>query len=242
MCDRSADFMVRLSGVGEDLPMCSVHTAAFCTVKRRGQGDRRAKDGGSNSWGTPPWLVAALQAFYAPIGGLQLDAAAEPAGKRLGATMVYSGPDGNGADGRRAPWAARTYCNPPYGTPGLTGFSQKQLEENLACDLCRRPGLSVINVGTKAHTFLCPTRPSSPWYQALLRGSGDLWGLPGMDAVLEFGGPHPDLRSGRIAFVNAEGLEQRGTGFPSSLFYAGPEVERFVDFWRPYGTVLIPRP
>ena len=46
--------------------------------------------------------------------------------------------------------------------------------------------------------------------------------------------------AGRIAFVNAEGVPQRGADFDCCLIYYGQRIKEFGQVFSPYGSIFVP--
>ena len=178
-------------------------------------------------WRTPPWFLDYVREVIGPIGFDPATVANNPTLARHG---FISDDRGSGACGLASDWYGYGpgFCNPPYG-PHLSG----PIDPNKAIV---RKGEAVgygTGWGEKIASFrgelisLVPVRTETAWWRRIMSTT---------DLALLWGSPK---HGSRISFVNPDtGKPQSGSNLASTVFYKGPNADRFREVFGPHGTMI----
>jgi ParB family chromosome partitioning protein len=151
-----------------------------------------------------------VEAARKVLGPIDLDpASCETANSVVQASRIYTKED----DGLSQPWTARTlWCNPPYGRLGSDrqkGITELWVDKLIREYECGNVEQAILLVNAYVYKV---------WF-------APLWRYPIC------------FPTGRLAFWNDRGKTGRSP-HPSALVYFGQNVQRFVDVFDPFGSVV----
>lgn len=148
----------------------------------------------SSEWQTPSVYLEAARTL---LGGIDLDpASCAEANQRVRAARYYTRAD----DGLSAPWYARVWLNPPYGTTARNQSQQKVWSQRLILEYTQ---------GTVSEAVLLVNAQTGElWFQPL-------WA-------------YPICFTRRLQFHRPGGSIGKGPTHGSAFVYFGPQVERFA--------------
>jgi len=213
----------------------------------------------SNDHRTPEYFLDLVR----KVAPIYYDPASQQSNPTGAEVFSYMDPDGRprtrcrehgaasvGYGGLTQQWASvgLTYVNPPYGrhlggkidesaelrsTSKCDDFVHREMGPNAPCCKCVKGRVTrVIGTGTgwarkmAAHNgeglYLLATRTDAAWFKRLHRWCAWRldWSSPSLGHRIKFAG------------------NKDSAPFPSTVFYRGPNVTRFLDVFGPHGTIL----
>lgn len=185
-------------------------------------------------WRTPEWFLDLVRR----VGPIGLDPATSPANPTFAEQFFAPAPPilpvfGRwlGDDGLRCVWPVDrlTFVNPPYG-PHLSGPVEPDYQIIREGELIGvgRGWAEKIASHEGERIALVPVRTETAWWGRMFYAS---------DLVLFWGSP---VYGSRISFVNPDtGRPQQGSNLASTVFYRGPQPERFADVFAPHGILTL---
>ena len=198
----------------------------------------------SAHWRTPAYFLELVR----QVGPIAYDPASQPRNPTVARVFSFETPKGvrftaedppgqaeRGAGGLDQDWedvaeGGLVYCNPPYGShlPGPVNPKAKIFRK-----VNGEPVLVGIGTGWAAKMaqnvgeglYLVPARVETGWFRRLHRWAD--WRLDWSSPTL----------GARIRFEDGSGARS-GAPFPSSVFYRGPNVGRFMAAFKDHGTLV----
>ena len=176
-------------------------------------------------WRTPEWFLDLVR----KVGPIALDPASAPDNPTGAALHLWQGHPG-GVCGLAHTWARSglAFVNPPYGAhlSGLVDPGYKILRGGVPTGVGRGWAQRIAQ-DRGEWLALVPTRSDAEWWHVLHEACA--WGLFWRS---------PSYGS-RIQFVDPDTNRPRGgSTLASSVFYHGPNVDRFLRVFAPHGRIF----